>query len=408
MYRQLLFILLLLTASDLLAQYKNDNVLYTTVDPDDLCATLQKNKGYLLLDVRSPGEHNDTSTSPGYNLGHLKGAKNINVTELGKRLAEINAYKDQPVFVYCSHSQRSRRASKMLADSGFTKVFNINGGMTALHYTGAAEKGCPDKMVETTNSYSIISAKELCEKMKEKKDNLLVLDVRPDSSWNHISLSAKDNAYGSVKKAVHISLADLPAKLGSVPAGKEIVLTDIYGDQASMAAILLKKNGYSNVSVLIEGIDRLLLTDEQDLPCKKDIYKPAAAYTLLNAAEFGRMAAKKNELVLLDVRSAEEFANNHKDSWRNIGRLKNAINIPVAAIGTRMAEIENYRNAAIVLYGFSSSPEVFTAANTLEQNGFTKIHILMGGIFNLRWTAANRKGQGGLKEWVVEVPEVNW
>ena len=43
------------------AQYKNDNVAFKTIDPSDLCATLEKNKGYILLDVRSKGEHYDTS-----------------------------------------------------------------------------------------------------------------------------------------------------------------------------------------------------------------------------------------------------------------------------------------------------------------------------------------------------------
>src|SRR5689334_13711449 len=107
-------------------QFKNDNVLYKTVDPADLCSTLEKNKGYILLDVRSSPEYADTSTSASLNLGHLKGARNIDIGQLGKRLSEIKEYKDQPVFVYCSHSQRSRRASKMLADSGYTNVFNIN------------------------------------------------------------------------------------------------------------------------------------------------------------------------------------------------------------------------------------------------------------------------------------------
>ena len=60
----------------------------------DLCATLEKNKGYILLDVRSPGEYADTSTFASYNLGHLKGARNIDVGQLGKRLSEIKEYKD--------------------------------------------------------------------------------------------------------------------------------------------------------------------------------------------------------------------------------------------------------------------------------------------------------------------------
>src|SRR5687768_1397786 len=98
MIKRIFPFLLMCSTLNSLAQFKNDNVLYKTVDPADLCSTLEKNKGFLLLDVRSKAEHYDTSSSPAYNLGHLKGAKNIDIRELGTRISEIKAYKDQPVF----------------------------------------------------------------------------------------------------------------------------------------------------------------------------------------------------------------------------------------------------------------------------------------------------------------------
>ncbi|HEU4633281.1 MAG TPA: rhodanese-like domain-containing protein, partial [Flavisolibacter sp.] len=123
----------LLSAAVVQGQYKADNVLYKTVFPQNLCFELKQQKDYLLLDVRSPGEYSDTSSSASLNIGHFTNAINIDIRQIDKRLNEIAAYKDKPVFVYCSHSQRSRRVSKMLADSGFTHVSNINGGMTAIH-----------------------------------------------------------------------------------------------------------------------------------------------------------------------------------------------------------------------------------------------------------------------------------
>jgi rhodanese-related sulfurtransferase len=135
MKRAVIFLFLIAgCVKNLDAQFKNDNVLYKTVDPADLCKEFKKNKNALILDVRSKGEHYDTSSFTNLNLGHLKGAINIDINTLGSRLSEIQAYKDQPIFIYCSHSQRSRRASKMLADSGFNKVYNINGGLSAIHY----------------------------------------------------------------------------------------------------------------------------------------------------------------------------------------------------------------------------------------------------------------------------------
>jgi rhodanese-related sulfurtransferase len=149
---------LILTAAGTSAQYKNDNVLFKTVYTQDICNELNSHPGHILVDVRSPGEYADTSWR-GLNYGRFKNAVNIEVNELGKRIAELSAYKDKPVFLYCSHSQRSRRASKMLADSGFKQVFNINGGMTALRQL--PENNCAYDKLESGNSYKIISASEL-------------------------------------------------------------------------------------------------------------------------------------------------------------------------------------------------------------------------------------------------------
>jgi len=248
-----LFVFLLFCTCHAGAQFKNDNVLYKTVDPADLCSTLEKNKGYLIVDVRSPGEYADTSQFTGNNIGHLKGAINIDIRELGKRLNELQAYKDKPLFVYCSHSQRSRRAGKLLADSGFSRVYNINGGMTAIHYTDAKKKDCLASLVETRNSYELISAKELWNRMnKSTMNNVFVLDVRSDSAFRHISRDAKENAYGSIRGSVNIPLEELPQRLASLPKeGKQIVVTDMYGDEASRAAVVRAENGFHNVAVLI-------------------------------------------------------------------------------------------------------------------------------------------------------------
>jgi rhodanese-related sulfurtransferase len=310
--------------------------------------------------------------------------------------------------VYCSHSQRSRRAGKMLADSGFTKVFNINGGMTALHYTNAKEKDCLQSLVETHNKYAIISPADVCKKISQKPSSVFVLDVRSDSAFRHISTDAKANAYGSLRRAVNIPLADLDGKLSSLPKDKEIILTDIYGDEAAKAAALLKGKGFDKISVLIEGMDRWLYSDEKDLGCKKTLYESPVTYELINVTEFGRFANTNNDYLLLDVRNTEEFTNKHKDSWRNIGHLKKAIHIPASDISNRLSELSGYKNKEIVIYSFGSSPEVFATANTLLQEGFKKIKVMIGGLFNLRWTAANKKGQAYLKDFVTDVPEVNW
>lgn len=389
------------------AQYKNDNVLFKTVDPSDLCAALLKSKGYLLLDVRSKGEYADTSAF-GINMGHFKDAVNINVRELGGRLAEIKDYKDKPVFVYCSHSQRSRRASKMLADSGFTNVNNINGGLTAFYFSNMNEKDCMKSMIITSNQYKIISPTYVCNRISSKPADVYLLDVRPDSAYRHISLDDKENAYGSLKGSVNIPLALLNVKLSFIPKDKEIIISDLYGHDAADAAKVLLTNGYGRVSAMIEGIDHWIDEEDNQLHCKNSLYVSPVNYKILSGEEINVYLNAHPSALILDVRTTEEFNNKAKETFRNTGRIKGAINIPANDLTNRMDEIEKYKNDDILIYMFSNNTLAYTAAKKLSEVGFKKVTVLAGGIFGIRWTAANVKGKASFKNFVEGVPEENW
>src|SRR5580765_4489730 len=140
--RKIIFIALLFITTMVNAQFKADNVKYTTVFPEDLCKILMSNPGYLLLDVRSQGEGDDTSSSLSLNIGRIKNAMHIDIRQLPQRWKELSDYKNKPLFIYCSHSQRSRRASRLLADSGFTRVYNINGGLTNFYNQALTSNPC--------------------------------------------------------------------------------------------------------------------------------------------------------------------------------------------------------------------------------------------------------------------------
>src|SRR3954454_1062414 len=95
--------------------FKFDNTVYKTVYLNEAFRLMDSMQNYLLLDVRSPGEYADTSRTTALNIGRIKGSVNITIDSVHSRLAGLMKYKDQPVFIYCSHSQRSRRVSKFLA-----------------------------------------------------------------------------------------------------------------------------------------------------------------------------------------------------------------------------------------------------------------------------------------------------
>ena len=72
-------------------------------------------QGALLIDVRSPGE---------YSGGHIDGARNIPVDQIGGRIGELGA-KDRPIVLYCASGARSAMAASKLKRAGFEKVFNL-------------------------------------------------------------------------------------------------------------------------------------------------------------------------------------------------------------------------------------------------------------------------------------------
>lgn len=79
---------------------------------------------HLLVDVRTPEEFAE---------GHIAGAVNISLQTLSERLNEIP--RDQPVVVYCRSGNRSAQASQILAQAGYTTIYDL-GGIIAWQQAG--------------------------------------------------------------------------------------------------------------------------------------------------------------------------------------------------------------------------------------------------------------------------------
>lgn len=78
----------------------------------------------LILDVRTPGE---------FKRGHLPQAVLIPVQELQRRIAELSAYRQNDILIYCATGNRSTVASKILIDQGFTRIANMRYGIADWH-----------------------------------------------------------------------------------------------------------------------------------------------------------------------------------------------------------------------------------------------------------------------------------
>lgn len=106
-------------------------ITFKSISVDELCNRITSNQEAVILDVRSPGEFNGT-TSDVKSFGHFKNAININVNELESRVKELEKYKGKEVLVYCSHAHRSAVASYFLSTHGFENVKNMLGGVSTI------------------------------------------------------------------------------------------------------------------------------------------------------------------------------------------------------------------------------------------------------------------------------------
>jgi rhodanese-related sulfurtransferase len=91
------------------------------IAPKAMLDVLLKDPGAQLVDVRTKDE---------FAVSHLKDAQNICVTDTDFKQKVAHLDKDKPVYVYCKKGGRSAQASKILKELGFTKIFDLQGGIT--------------------------------------------------------------------------------------------------------------------------------------------------------------------------------------------------------------------------------------------------------------------------------------
>ena len=99
----------------------------------------QANKGSFLspsMATRLMNNHDDVliidiRTAADFKKGHIKGAKNMPLSDFAKGVDGLSDDKDKPVLIYCNSGNTVTRAIKLLKNAGFEKVNNLDGGIAA-------------------------------------------------------------------------------------------------------------------------------------------------------------------------------------------------------------------------------------------------------------------------------------
>jgi len=84
-------------------------------------------EGVQLIDVRTPEEFSE---------GYIANAQNIDFYSDTFDADILKLDKTKPVVLYCRSGGRSAKCSKKLIEAGFTKVYDLEGGITQWEHKG--------------------------------------------------------------------------------------------------------------------------------------------------------------------------------------------------------------------------------------------------------------------------------
>lgn len=100
---------------------------YKDIAPQDILSEEERSR-YVLVDVRTDEEFNE---------GHMPLSKHIPIDQLENRCNELDENKENQILLICRSGARSAMAAEYLFDQGFSRVFNLAGGL--MEWTGPVE-----------------------------------------------------------------------------------------------------------------------------------------------------------------------------------------------------------------------------------------------------------------------------
>ena len=116
----ILMISLFAFSNSISAQSAQSTAVVKNVDVSEF-KNLMHDKNVVILDVRTPQE---------VAQGKIEGAKNINLfQDFETNIEKLD--KSKTYLVYCRSGHRSAKATNIMANAGFTKIYNLLGGYNA-------------------------------------------------------------------------------------------------------------------------------------------------------------------------------------------------------------------------------------------------------------------------------------
>jgi rhodanese-related sulfurtransferase len=116
---------LVLAVAVLAFELRSRRTAYAAVRPQEAIQLM--NQGAQLYDLRD---------AAGFAAGHINGAKHLDPGQQANAADALKRFKDRLLLLYCEDGSRSTSLTRQLHASGFTKVFNLRGGLATWRAEG--------------------------------------------------------------------------------------------------------------------------------------------------------------------------------------------------------------------------------------------------------------------------------
>ncbi len=347
---------------------------YGVTKVEDLL-TLLAEQDVVLLDVREVSE---------YEAGHMEGAFNVPIRTLTQNL-NLLPDTSATIMVICKGGARASLAAAALQVLGYADVRILAGGFdawageelpviteavvveagTAPEFDAELLAAVDAYLSNLPEGFGLVSSANLAAELVENPPYLL--DVR----------SAEEFGKEYIEGANHIWIEEFWGRISEMPEDKAtpIVVYCASGYRGGIAAVALNLLGYTNVRNLSGGLNawkaaELPVVAAFDLNTKLGEFLAAQPETFnaLRAADFKAELDAAAELTIVDVRTADEYAEGH---------VAGAFNIPLGELTDHLDMLPNL-DANIVLYCGSGHRSAL-AMSALQLLGYKNVRSVLVG-----------------------------
>jgi rhodanese-related sulfurtransferase len=367
---------------------------YTEITlPELMKKKKQGESNMVIVDVRSKGEYHDTvSRGKQSNIGRIKGAINVTLQDLQQNpdaVKQLEAYKDKDIYLICSHSYRSRSASRILLNNGFTHVNNVQGGMTEWYRRYDELAPYRDQLERDDIVYNNISPEEVLDQLSAGK-KVMILGIRNTPKFWYDSFNLKLYRYYPIpKNTVYYYYADSLKMLDDVRKEKpqSVVLFNLVNNSAAELAEWLTQKGISNVSYMVGGDNLYYEYSQNRQGANADkLFTSQSSVRFITPPTYCRETGKNTNRLMIDLRHDTLFNKINSGVKHDYKHLKDAVNF-FAGKGTGQFEQEFPDKKKEYVF-IADTYDGLQMADELSKKGY-KISWMIGGLDRWEWYMNN-------------------